>query len=253
MDMMKKLAELAKTHNLPIQSHISENLDEIKFTLELFPGHKNYAEVYDSAGLLTNRCIMAHGVHLEDEEIELFAKRGTSVSHCPHSNTNLRSGLCDVKRLMAGGLNVGLGSDVSGGNRISILDAIRAALDVSHHLNFMKKQNVLGTGEVAVNKEANSQYEPLNYKQALYLATLGGAKALAIGDITGNFMIGKSFDALLIDTFGGAVDHFELPKVLTENLSAHDKFEKLLQKFVYTGDDRNISQVFVNGRQVKSK
>ncbi|KAG5669942.1 hypothetical protein PVAND_000231 [Polypedilum vanderplanki] len=253
MEMMKKLAELARIHNLPIQSHISENVDEIKFTLELFSGHSNYAEVYDTAGLLTNRTIMAHAVHLENEEIELFAKRGTSVSHCPNSNTNLRSGLCDVKRLIAGGVKVGLGSDISGGNRISILDAMRAALDVSHHLNFMKKQNVLGTGQVVENKEKNAEYEPLDYKQALFLATLGGAQALSVSDVTGNFQIGKSFDALLIDTYEGTVDEFDLPKVLTENLSEHDKFEKLLQKFVYTGDDRNIIEVFVKGRQVKTK
>lgn len=250
MEMMKQLAELASTYDLPIQSHISENLDEIKFTLEIFPGHKNYAEVYDTAGLLTNKCIMAHCVHLEDSEIELFAKRKTSVAHCPHSNTNLRSGLCDVKRLIDGGLKVGLGTDISGGNRISILDSIRAALDVSHHLNFMKKQNVLGTGKIPANEE-NEKYEPIDYKQGIFLATLGGAEALSMDDKTGNFQIGKSFDALIIDSYVGSVDEFDLPKSLTEHLTPLDKFEKLLQKFIYTGDDRNIINVFVNGRQVK--
>lgn len=250
MEMMKKLAKLASTYDLPIQSHISENLDEIKFTLDIFPGHKNYAKVYDTAGLLTNKCIMAHCVHLTDSEIELFAKRKTSVAHCPHSNTNLRSGLCDVKRLINGGLKVGLGTDISGGNRISILDSIRAALDVSHHLNFMKKQLVLGTGKVPSNEE-NEKYEPIDYKQAIYLATLGGAQALAMDDKTGNFQIGKSFDALVIDSYVGAVDEFKLPKSLTDHLTALDKFEKVLQKFIYTGDDRNIINVFVDGRQVK--
>ncbi|XP_070494047.1 guanine deaminase [Chironomus tepperi] len=250
MEMMRKLASLASKYDLPIQSHISENLDEIKFTLEIFPGHKNYAEVYDTAGLLTNKCIMAHCVHLEDREIELFAKRKTSVAHCPNSNTNLRSGLCDVKRLINGGLKVGLGTDISGGNRISILDSIRAALDVSHHLNFMKKQNVLGTGQVSSSEE-NLNYEPINYKQAIFLATLGGAQALAMDDKTGNFQIGKSFDALIIDAYAGAIDEFELPKSLTDHLTSLDKFEKLLQKFIYTGDDRNIINVFVDGRQVK--
>lgn len=252
MDFMKQLAELARRYDLPIQSHISENLDEISFTLEIFPGHKNYAEVYDTAGLLTNKCIMAHGVHLEDDEIKLFAARGTAVSHCPNSNTNLRSGMCDVKRLMDGGVKVGLGTDISGGNRISVLDAMRAALDVSHHINFMKKQNVKGTGQVSENAE-NMKYEPLDYKQAIFLATLGGAQAMALDSKIGNFVIGKSFDALLIDTYTGAVDKFELPKVLTENVTPEENFQKLLQKFIYVGDDRNISKVFVNGREVISK
>ena len=251
MDLMKKLAELAKNHKLPIQSHISENLDEIKFTLELFPGHKNYAEVYDTAGLLTNKCILAHGVHLTDDEVQLFAKREVSVSHCPNSNTNLKSGLCDIKRLIQNNVRVGLGTDVSGGNRISVLDSLRSALDVSHHINFAKKQNICGTGKVTENADENSKYEPLDYKQGIFLATLGGAQALSMDHKIGNFTVGKDFDALLINTFAGVTDKFELPKVLTAALSAEDKFQQLIQKFIYTGDDRNIAKTFVKGRQVK--
>lgn len=251
MEMMKKLAELAKDYKLPIQSHISENLDEVKFTLEVFPGHKNYAEVYDTAGLLTDRCIMAHGVHLNDDEVKLFADRRVSISHCPNSNTNLKSGMCDVKRLIENSVRVGLGTDVSGGNRISILDALRSALDVSHHINFMKKQNVAGTGRVTENSEINSSYIPLDYKQGIFLATLGGAQALSLDNKLGNFIVGKDFDALLIETFAGQIEKFNLPITLTDNLTEEDKFQQLLQKFVYTGDDRNIASVYVKGRQVK--
>lgn len=251
MDLMKKLAELAKKYKLPIQSHISENLDEVKFTLELYPGNKSYAEVYDKAGLLTDKAIMAHGVHLSDEEVKLFAERGTSVSHCPNSNTNLKSGMCDVKRLIENNVHVGLGSDVSGGNRISILDSMRSALDTSHHLNFMKKQNVCGTGKVTENSDENSKYEPLDYKQGIFLATLGGAQALSMDDKIGNFLVGKDFDALLIDTYAGVTDKFDLPKTLTAGLTAEEKFQQLLQKFIYVGDDRNIIKAFVMGRQVK--
>ena len=151
-------------------------MKEVESVLDLFPGHSSYAEVYDKANLLTKKSILAHGVHLEDSEIALLSKRGTSISHCPNSNTNLKSGLCDVKRLIAGGVKVGLGTDISGGNRISILDSMRSALDVSHHLSFMKKQNVKGTGRVTENFDENNKYEPLSYHQAIYLATLGGAE-----------------------------------------------------------------------------
>lgn len=248
MDMMKKLAELAKRYDLPIQSHISENLNEISFTLELFSGHQNYAQVYDTAGLLTNKTIMAHAVHLNEEEIELFHERGTAVSHCPNSNTNLKSGMCDVKRLIEGGVKVGLGTDVSGGNRISILDTMRAALDVSNHLNFMKNQNILGTGRVAENVEKNSKYEPLDYKQVFFLATLGGAQAMALDDKIGNFLVGKSFDALIIDTYSGVIDKFDLPQSFIS--TCENELLKMLQKFIFTGDDRNIKQIFVKGRKV---
>lgn len=250
MDFMKKLAALAREFNLPIQSHISENLDEISFTLEIFPGHKNYAEVYNSAGLLTNRCIMAHGVHLNDDEVELFAKKGVAVAHCPNSNTNLKSGLLDVKRLIDGGVKVGLGTDISGGNRIGILDSLRAALDVSHHLNFFKKQDILGSGKIE-ETEANLKYEPMSYQQALFLATLGGAQTCGLEDKIGNFVKGKDFDALLIDVYAGSVDKFNIPAKVSENWTAEYQFQQLIQKFVYVGDDRNIAQVYVKGKQIK--
>lgn len=70
----------------------------------------SYAQVYDDANLLTNKTVMAHGIHLKDDEIKLLAQRGTSISHCPSSNTALKSGLCDVRRLISGGLKVGLGT-----------------------------------------------------------------------------------------------------------------------------------------------
>lgn len=251
MELMKELANLAAKYNLNIQSHISENIDEIKFTLELFPGFEFYAEVYDAAGLLTNRTIMAHSVHLYDEEVKLLAERGTSVAHCPGSNTNLKSGLCDVKRLIANKLKVGLGTDIAGGSAISILDAMRSALDVSQHLNFMKKHEIVGTGRITTNDDKNLNYVPLDYKQALFLATLGGAQALSLDHKIGNFAVGKDFDALLVDAYVGKTDKFELPKVMTAALTGNDKFHQLIQKFVYTGDDRNILKVFVKGRQVK--
>lgn len=113
---------------------------------------------------------MAHAVHLEDDEVALFAKTGTSVSHCPASNTCLSSGFCDVLRLIENGIKVGLGTDVSGGNSMSIKDAILRAMDVSHHLEFVKKQNIIGSGRLPVS---DNNYKPLDYKQAIYLATLG--------------------------------------------------------------------------------
>lgn len=176
MELMKKLGELAERYNLHIQSHISESLGELDSVKEFYPDNKNYSDVYDEAKLLTNRCVMAHGVHLEDEELKILSDRGTSVAHCPCSNTNLGSGMCDVKRLLAANVKVGLGTDVSGGNRIAIYEVMRAALDVSHHLNMMKKQDVKGTGRVAPGTKTNEEYVPLNYRQVVHLATLGGAE-----------------------------------------------------------------------------
>jgi guanine deaminase len=153
---------------------------------KVFPGQKHYAAVYDTGNLLNNKCIMAHCVHLTDDEVSLFAARGTSVAHCPASNTFLSSGLCDVKRFMEAGIKVGLGTDISGGNKVGIFDAVKNALEVSQHLHFVKTQNIVGTGRMQENKEKNEKYVPLDYKQAIYLATLGGAEGREIENFREN-------------------------------------------------------------------
>ncbi|EDV92665.1 guanine deaminase [Drosophila grimshawi] len=233
-ELLRELGNIAKSNDVHVQSHISENLQEIKVVKDIFK--TSYAGAYDEAGLLTKKTVMAHGVHLEDDEIALLRERGTSIIHCPASNTNLNSGLCDVQRLINAGISVGLGTDVSGGNSVSILHALNRALDVSKHLDFFNKQDIFGTGPA---KTPNRDYQQLSYKQAFYLATLGGAKALSLDHITGNFAVGKEFDALLVD-----VSILEKPhRTLT--------VDELVEKFIFTGDDRNITAVFVAGKCVK--
>ncbi|XP_043652718.1 guanine deaminase [Drosophila teissieri] len=233
-ELLKGLGDVAKRFDLHIQSHISENLAEIEVVKGIFK--TSYAEAYDDAGLLTNKTVMAHGVHLEDEEVALLKIRGCSVAHCPASNTMLSSGLCDVQRLVSAGVNVGLGTDVSGGNSVSIQDALLRALEVSKHLDFFKKQNIRGTG---VAKTQDPNYIQLKYKQALYLATLGGAKALSLDQLTGNFVLGKEFDALLVDVS------------IVEKSLRRLSVDELVEKFIYTGSDRNIVEVFVAGKRIK--
>ncbi|XP_023719933.1 guanine deaminase isoform X2 [Cryptotermes secundus] len=227
MQLMMLLGELAAKYNVHIQTHISESTGEVAAVQKLYPQCRNYADVYDRAGLLTNKTVLAHGIHLSDDELKVLAARGTSISHCPNSNTSLKSGLCDVRRLLDTGIKVGLGTDVSGGYSISILNAIRSALQTSTHIFFKKHQ---GSG-----------YIPLSYHEAFYLATLGGAKALSVDDKTGNFKVGKDFDALIVNMRKpGPIDILDKTDI-----------KDLIQKFLYTGDDRNISKVYVAGRQVK--
>ncbi|XP_069675243.1 guanine deaminase-like [Periplaneta americana] len=224
MELMKKLGDLASQYDVHVQTHISENRGEVAAVAQLYPDCKNYADVYDKAKLLTKKTVLAHGVYLLDDELAVLAARGSSVSHCPNSNTSLKSGLCDVRRLINAGVKVGLGTDVSGGYSPSILDTIRNTLDVSIHISF---------------KDEN--YVPLTYHEAFYLATLGGATAVALDDKIGNFKVNKDFDALIVNMMNpGPIDILQPYKT-----------EALVQKFLYNGDDRNISKVFVAGRQVK--
>lgn len=248
--LMRELAYLANKYDLHIQTHLSESVGEVQFIRQVYFEDESYTDVYDSVNLLTEKTIMAHSIHIDIEEIKLLKKRGTTVAHCPVSNINLSSGICDVRRLMEHGVKVGLGTDVSGGNKVAILDALRSALDVSHMLEFAKKQDIKGTGRINDETGENSKYVPLNYKEALYLATLGGAQALALEDKIGNFEIGKYFDALIIDVDCSPIDQYDLPEKLM-NKTDEEIFLAKIEKFLYVGDDRNISHVFVQGLQVK--
>ncbi|XP_039302579.1 guanine deaminase [Solenopsis invicta] len=225
MELMQELAKIAKSKGLHIQSHISENKAEVASVEQAFPNQLSYTDVYDAAGLLTGKTILAHGIHLTDSELAILEARETSIIHCPSSNLYLKSGLCDVQRLKANRIKVGLGTDVSGGSSYSMLDEIRSALKVSNCL--------------ALTKE---NYEPLSYKDVFHMATLGGAKALSIENKVGNFVPGKAFDALIIDVNakGSLLDNFR-EYTLKENF----------QRFLYSGDERNIVAVYVNGRKLK--
>ena len=106
-DLLKDLGDLAKADpTLAIQTHISENKHEVNFVQALFPECNSYAEVYDVHGLLTQRTILAHGVYLEEREMELMKSRGAGVSHCPTSNFNLNSGMARVGEMLDRGLKV---------------------------------------------------------------------------------------------------------------------------------------------------
>jgi len=225
-ELLKGLGDLAKEHDVHIQTHLSESKPEVERAKELFPNHKNYADIYASTGLLNEKAIMAHCVHVTDEEIEILKEHNAGVSHCPTSNICLTSGLCPVRKIRDAGVKVGLGTDVSGGYSASILEAMRHTIMTAKCLAIEGKD-----------------YEPLTYREALYLATLGGAEALALDKDIGNFQSGKSFDALLVnlESDSSAVDLFPERKV-----------NDLVQKFIMLGDDRNITRVFVNGQVVKS-
>ncbi|XP_050315687.1 guanine deaminase [Anthonomus grandis grandis] len=223
LEDMTQLGKIAQKYNLRIQTHISENLDEISYVKEHFG--MSYAEVYETAQLLTNKTILAHGIYLNQDDIDKLKKYQTAIAHCPDSNICLKSGLCDVKHLLEQDIIVGLGTDASGGSSPSIRSAMKSALDTSISVSFNK-----------------SNYQPLNYQDVFYLATLGGAKALAIEEKIGNFEAGKQFDALIIDAnVNGPIDYLQYCSPL-----------EILQKFIYCGDDRNVVSVFVAGDNLKS-
>lgn len=220
-ELMHGLGAIARERRVFVQSHISENVDEIKWVSDLHPDCPSYTDVYHRHGLLNDRSVMAHAIYLSDEELALFRSTGAAISHCPNSNFTICSGVLDVRRVLDAGVKLGLGTDVSGGYAPSMWDAIRMAIVAS-----------------SVHSVSGKRPEPLGYAEAFHLATLGGARALALGDEIGSLDVGKQFDALLIDPAapGSPIDLFD---GLTTS--------ELFQKIVFLCDDRNIERVFVCG------
>ncbi|XP_070566706.1 guanine deaminase-like isoform X2 [Ptychodera flava] len=143
--------------------------------------------------------------------------------------TNVRSGMFDVRKMLNAKVKIGLGTDVAGGYQPSILDAIRQAIIVSKLLSLNKP----------------SDYQSIEYREAFMLATLGGSQVLGLDDKIGNFEVGKEFDALLIDVCCEDSPFDVINDLYTDNI------EDKVQKFLYLGDDRNIKEVYVCGERVK--
>ncbi|NXL60065.1 GUAD deaminase, partial [Chordeiles acutipennis] len=182
-DLLCALGEVAQARDLHVQSHISENEEELKLVENMFPTYQSYTELYDKNKLLTSKTVMAHACYLSEEELKLFSLRGAAISHCPNSNFSLRSGVLNVQKVLKHNVKLGLGTDVAGGYSASMLDAIRKTMMASNSLQIYK-----------VNETG------LTLEEAFQLATLGGSQALGLDDVIGNFEVGKEFDALLINT-----------------------------------------------------
>lgn len=245
-DMMQFLGDLSLKFGLPVQSHMSESMNEIEWVKSLHPDQQSYAEVYEVYNLLHPRAFMAHCCHSSEEEIQVIKRTGCGVVHCANSNFMLSSGIMDVRRFISEGIPVALGTDVAGGYSPSMLDAIRQTLIASQAKSFEHKlvdkineesQHQITGGEIS----KSIGYGPISYKEAFYMATVGGAKVLGMGNVIGNFLIGKKVDCLVLDVEapGSPIDIFE-----GEGVS--EKF----QKFLFNGDDRNIDTVFVDGKIV---
>jgi len=205
-----------------VHSHVSENRAEVAWVKELFPEAPSYVGVYDMYGLLDSKTILAHGVHLSDDEIELLAARGGRVAHCPNSNLFLGSGLLPMKRLLKAGVLVGLGSDIGAGTTPSPFNAMA---------DCYKVQQIRG--------------DVLNPFQLWYLATLGGARVLSLDDCTGSLEGGKDADFLVLDL--QATPMLEARTVHAESI------EDLLAGLIFIGDDRVVRKTFVQGREVSRR
>ena len=132
-DLMERLKMIQMRYELPLQSHSSENPGEISWVKELCPWSEFYGDAYDKFGLFGSDCptIMAHCVYSDEKEITRMKENGVYIAHCPESNMNIASGVAPVRRFLAEGLHVGMGSDVAGGSTESIFTAMAHAIQAS--------------------------------------------------------------------------------------------------------------------------
>ena len=186
-ELLEALGDIQQERGLPVQSHLSENPEEIRWVKELCPQAEFYGDAYDRRGLFGKDpsgrpfpTIMAHCVWSSPEEVARMKENGVFVAHCPASNTNLSSGIAPVRTYLDAGLRVGLGSDVAGGHTESLFRAMTDAVQVSKLYWRLVDQTV----------------KPITFAEAFYLATKGGG---AFFGNVGSLEDGYEFDAIVLD------------------------------------------------------
>lgn len=212
--LMDALGKLSMDYHLPVQTHLAETKPEVKWVKSLFPDAKNYSDVYVRADLYGHeKTIMAHGIYLEEEEIELAKEKNTYLVHCPNSNMNLSSGIMELTNLLDRGLVVGLGSDVGAGHEMGMNKTMSAAIQCS------KIRHII-----------NDEERILLESEAFYLAT--NVNGSFFGN-TGTFKSGYKMDVLVIK------DDDPLMDTLTPL--------EQLQRFIYCGGPDSIVARYLEG------
>lgn len=212
-----------------VHTHVAENKAEVAWVKELFPRSRSYLDVYDHFGLITNRSVFAHGIYLDNEDMQTLAKKGGSISFCPTSNLFLGSGLFNIEKAQQNNVKVGLGTDVGAGTSLSILETMNEAYKV----NQLRK----------AFSDDPSKIKPLDPFKLLYLATLGGARALSLDDKIGSFSPGREADFIVLNP--------ESKPLLSARVKAAKDLSEKLFAFGVLGDDRTVEHAYIMGKALK--
>jgi guanine deaminase len=221
-DMLRESAALAASSGAYWQTHVSEDQGEIAEVARLFPDALDYVDVYERAGGLGARTILAHAVHLSERELGRLVDTGTRVAHCPISNLFLASGVMPLGRYLAAGLSLGLGSDVAGGPDLSIFSVMRTGFYAQNarRVAGLEQGTVLG---------------PLDW---IRLGSLAGAEVLGMDDVTGSLEAGKEADVIAVDPSLAA----PIPGVVD------DEPEDLASRLIFRAHPDMVRAAWVRGR-----
>jgi len=242
-ELLKGLGELSKEKDLRIQSHMAEARDQVEWVKK--ERHMDDMDVFDQNGLLTPRTIQAHCTFLDSPSLSHVASRGTSIAHCPLSNAYFSAEPFKLREALNEKVRVGLGTDIAGGYSIDIMSAMRQAVATSR----MRE----GTRVMSNSSGTQRTQLSIDWKEAMYLATTGGAKAMGLPLGVGTFRPSAPFDAQCIQISDpqvkrgiGALDFFEGGGMDDWTLK-----EEHVEKWWCLGDVRNRTQVWVQGRKVR--
>ena len=214
LDLCGKLLE--EHPGVHLQSHVAENRNEVAWVAELFPWSRSYLDVYDHYGLLCERAVYAHCIHLDATDRERMAATGAAMSFCATSNLFLGSGLFDLTAARSAGVRVGLGTDIGGGTTLSMLRTMAESYKVCQMAG-----------------------QTLSPRQAFYLATLGGAASIYLDGQIGNFDIGKEADFVVLDP--APIPH------LARRVSRATTLDERLFALMILGDDRAVHATHILG------
>lgn len=222
-EQLEAAAELCGAHpGVLMQTHLSENTGEIAWVRDLFPERRDYTDVYAHYGLLGPHALLGHGIHLSDAELAVLAETGSHVVFCPSSNQFLGSGLLDLERLDAAGVDVAIASDVGAGTSLSMLATAAAGYEVA--------------------QLRDQRFDPW---RAFYQLTLGNARSLAMEAHIGNFETGREADLVVLDP--------EATSLLARRTADCEDLADRLFAFMVFGDDRVIAETRVLGELASSR
>ena len=210
---------MAEFDDVYLQTHVSENLDEIRWVSELFPDARSYQDVYARYGMLGPRGLYGHAIHMDDADLSQAAETHTKFVHCPTSNLFIGSGLFDMRRTWDAGVDVMLGCDVGGGTSLSPFATMKAAYEIAQFSGYS-----------------------LTPEQAFWLSTAGGADTLSLGDRIGRIEVGYEADIVVLD--------LNSTPVIRQRVERSETLRDILFAQMILADDRAVRAVYANGVKV---
>jgi guanine deaminase len=224
-EQLEASGALCKEHpECYMQTHVSENKDEVAWVKELFPERQGYLDVYDHYSLCRPRAVFGHGIHLTDEEMQVMHRTGSAIAHCPTSNFFLGSGFFNIQRAMQKDrpVRVGLGTDLGAGTSFSILATLNEAY-----------------------KAAQLNSYALSACHAYYVATRGTAHAMYLDDKIGSIATGMEADIVVLD--------MKSTPIIEYRMQFAKDFEEALFIQMALGDDRAVQATYVAGALAYSR